>query len=77
MEGGLGVVSGKETKTGEGAARVVEPRDTDGVRSLIGYGILLYFFYFPFFSFVTFFFYKARGEVRPKQKKTTPAGANT
>jgi hypothetical protein len=53
---GLGVVSGKETKTGEGAARVVEPRDTDGVRSLIGYGILLYFFYFPFFSFVTFFF---------------------
>jgi hypothetical protein len=49
MEGGLGVVSGKETKTGEGAARVVEPRDTDGVRSLIGYDILLYFFYFPFF----------------------------
>jgi hypothetical protein len=49
VEGELGVVSGKETKTGEGVARVVETRDTDGVRSLVGYGVLLCYFYFPFF----------------------------
>jgi hypothetical protein len=49
VEGGLGVFSGKETKTGEGAARMVEPRDTDGVRCLVGYSVLLCFFTAPFF----------------------------
>jgi hypothetical protein len=68
LEGGLGVVPGKETRTGEGAARVVEPRDNDGVRSLVGYGVLLCFFLLPFFffcnflSFFTFFFSAQRGE---------------
>jgi hypothetical protein len=49
LEGGLGVVPGKETRIGEGAARVVEPRENDGVRSLLGYGVLLCFFTSLFF----------------------------
>jgi hypothetical protein len=49
LEGGLGVVPGKETRIGEGAVRVVEPRENDGVRSLLGYGVLLCFFTSLFF----------------------------
>jgi hypothetical protein len=59
VEGGLGVFPGKETRTGEGAARVVEPRDSDGVRSLVGYGVLLCFFTSLFFfcNFLSFFYF--------------------
>jgi hypothetical protein len=54
VEGGLGVVPGKETRKGEGAARVVERCDSDSMRSRVEYGVL---FYFPFFPFFCNFFY--------------------
>jgi hypothetical protein len=92
VEGGLGVVPGKETRKGEGAARVVEPCDSDSVRSRVEYGVLFYFPFFPFFcNFFYFLFsaqrgepiaaqgvtgYKARGKVRPKEKNM-PEGANS
>jgi hypothetical protein len=55
----------KKTRTTEGATRVVEPRDSDDVRSLVGYDVLLCFllplFFVTFFLFFTFFFMHKEG----------------